>query len=70
MADDFLARFQECIDREEPLAMDTPLEDIAEWDSLSAMAFIGLANAAYSRRLKLSDLETARTVSDLHALVS
>lgn len=70
MADDFLARFQECIDREEPLALDMRLEDIAEWDSLSAMAFIGLANSAYGKRLKLTDLAKAKTVGDLHALVS
>lgn len=70
MTDDFLNKFQECIDRDEPIGMDTRLADIPEWDSLSAMAFIGLANAVYSKKLKLSDIEGAVTVSDLYALLS
>lgn len=70
MADEFLIKFQECIDRDEPVDLDMRLEDIPEWDSLSAMAFIGLANAVYSRKLKLSDMESAVTVGDLYALLS
>ncbi len=70
MPDVFLSRFQECIDRDAPLKMNMRLDSISEWDSLSAMAFIGLANAAYSRKLKLADLEKAVTVGDLYALLS
>lgn len=70
MTDDFLVKFQECIDRDEPITMDTPLKNIPEWDSLSAMAFIGLADAIYSKKLKLADLENTLTVADLYALLS
>lgn len=70
MPDVFLSRFQECIDRDAPLKMNMRLDSISEWDSLSAMAFIGLANAVYSRKLKLADLEKAVTVGDLYALLS
>lgn len=70
MNEDFLTVFQETIDREAPLKLETRLDEIPEWDSLSAMAFVGLANAKYNKKLKLTDLESATTVGDLYALLS
>lgn len=70
MSEKFLTIFQETIDREKPLELDMRLADIPEWDSLSAMAFIGLANSKYNKKLKLTDLEQASTVADLYAFLS
>lgn len=70
MADQFLELLQETIDRETPLSMDMPLSQIQEWDSLAAMAFIGLARNVYQKQLKLTDLENAVTISDIYALLS
>lgn len=69
MNSEFLEDFQFAINSEEPVSPDARLADIEEWDSLSAMAFIALADRKYGRKLKFPDLEKARTVRDLHELL-
>lgn len=54
---------------DEPLSPDTALDDVPEWDSLSAMSFIALAKQQFNRTIKLGDLKHARTVADLLALL-
>ncbi len=70
MDNDFLILFQEILNSEAPVEMSMLLEDIPEWDSLSGMAFIGLAERHFNKHLRLSDLKDKRTVEDLYGLLS
>ena len=70
MDNEFLNLFQEILNRETSVEMSMRLEDIPEWDSLSAMAFIGLAGRRFNKRLRLSDLKNKKTVKDLYDLLS
>lgn len=64
----FLAVFQDTLQRDAPISMSDALADMEEWDSLAAMAAIALAEREFSRRLKLKDLKQQRTVRDVYTL--
>ncbi|MDR1242405.1 MAG: hypothetical protein LBM00_06465 [Deltaproteobacteria bacterium] len=66
----FLAMLQEAFQRGEPLAMDMPLAEIPEWDSLTAMLTLALAKQHFGRNLKLADFKKTVLVKDLHALLT
>jgi len=70
MSNEFLRLFQEILNSESPTEMSMRLEDIPEWDSLSAMAFIALAERHFNKHLRLSDLNGKKTVEELHDLLS
>ena len=70
MSHEFLSLFQEILNSELPVALSMSLDDIPEWDSLSAMAFIALAERRFNKRLRLSDLRNKKTVEDLYGLLS
>lgn len=66
---DFLAQMMDILEKDEPVTMDTVLGDLEEWDSLSYVSFISMANAALGKKLTVKDLKTANTVADLYAMV-
>lgn len=70
MCHEFLSLFQEILNSELPVELSMSLDDIPEWDSLSAMAFIALAERRFNKRLRLSDLRNKKTVEDLYGLLS
>lgn len=67
---EFLLLLQETLNRESPLDMKMRLEDLPEWDSLSAMAVVGMAERYFGKPLKLTELGTVGTVEDLYALLA
>lgn len=69
MNKEFLKRFQEILNSETPVEMSMRLKEIPEWDSLSAMAFITLAERRFNKRLRLSDLKNKKTVEELYGLL-
>lgn len=66
----FLDIMMDTLQREDPLSLDMVLEDILEWDSLSAMAFIALADKKFSKKVTFSHLSVAKTMEDLYALLT
>jgi acyl carrier protein len=66
----FLALLRDALQCEGPLEMDLPLAQVPEWDSLSAMATLALAERSFGRRLKLARIKKAATVDDLYALLT
>ena len=66
---EFLDVLDEILDTEEPVTMDTVLEDLEEWDSISFVSFAALANSAFGKTLNSSTIMEAKTVADLYALV-
>ena len=69
MEQKFIEELTETIDTEETLAMDTVLEDLEDWDSLSFVSFISMANTTYNKKISAEQVREAVTVADLYALV-
>lgn len=69
MEQKFVEELTETIDTEETLAMDTVLEDLEDWDSLSFVSFISMVNTTYNKKISAEQVREAVTVADLYALV-
>jgi Phosphopantetheine attachment site. len=68
--DAFLSMLQDVLQRGEPVAMDMPLADIPEWDSLTAMLTLALAKQHFGKDLKIADFKKTVLVEDLYALLT
>ena len=65
----FIEKMQDLLDTEEEISMDTNLDEIEEWDSLSVVSFLAMANATYGKKVKKEDLKNKKTIADLYSLV-
>ena len=65
----FIEKMVDILDSEEEITMDTVLDDLDEWDSLSLVSFMAMANAAYGKKVAAADVKMAKTVADLYELV-
>lgn len=65
----FIEKIIDVMDIEEEITADTVLEDLEEWDSLSLVSFMAMANAAYGKKVVAADVKMAKTVADLYELV-
>lgn len=65
----FLEKMAEILDAEGELTLATPLKDIEEWDSLSVVSFVALANTEANRKIDVKTIRTAQTIGDLYALL-
>ncbi|WP_019551951.1 hypothetical protein [Propionispira raffinosivorans] len=65
----FLEKMIDLLDTEEEITMDSVLKDIEEWDSLSYVSFLAMANVSAGKKLKPETVKTAQTIGDLFELV-
>lgn len=65
----FIEKMMDVLDCEEEITMDTVLDELDEWDSLSFVSFLAMANAAYGKKIEPSDVKLAETVGDLYNLI-
>lgn len=65
----FLEKLAYTLDAEGELSLDMVLDDLEEWDSLSVVSFIAMANTECGKVLQATDVQEARTVADLYAMV-
>ena len=65
----FIERIIDVMDIEEEITADTILENLEEWDSLSIVSFMAMANASYGKKIVAADVKMAKTVADLYELV-
>lgn len=65
----FIEKMVDVLDVEEEITADTILNDFEEWDSLSLVSFMAMANAAYGKKVLPSDVKAAKTIEDLYELV-
>ena len=65
----FIEKIIDVMDIEEEITADTVLEDLEDWDSLSLVSFMAMANAAYGKKVVAADVKMAKTVADLYELV-
>lgn len=65
MHEEFLEKFQDVLQTEEPLGMDTVLEDLAEWDSLARMATVAFLDSDFGVPATFEDFTAMKTVADV-----
>lgn len=69
-AQEFLTKMKEdVLDTEMDIALDTPLGDIEEWDSLGVVTFIAMAKAACGKKVERAAIVNAKTLQDLYELL-
>ena len=69
MEKEFLKQMQDVLDCDIQLNMDTDLLDVEEWDSLSFIKFLGMANSVYGKKIRPSAVRNAVTVKDLFNMI-
>ena len=55
----FLEKMMDILDCEQEITMKTVLADLEEWDSLSLVSFMAMANAAYGKKVIPADIKMA-----------
>jgi acyl carrier protein len=66
---EFLKKMGDLLDTEAELTLDAELADLEEWDSLSFVSFLAMADAAGERKILPSAVREAVTVGDLFRLI-
>ncbi|MDR1241374.1 MAG: phosphopantetheine-binding protein [Deltaproteobacteria bacterium] len=65
---EFLNELREILQRDESIAPDMELRDMAEWDSLAAMSCMAYFAKHFNVKTKIAQYKKLRAVSDLIAL--
>ena len=68
---EFLEQFNTAVDFQQPIpiAGDTKLQDLPEWDSLAALGVIVMCDTEYGVTITGEDLKTSVTIADILAKV-
>ena len=64
----FLADFQDLLQCDDPVSMQTPLRGLEEWDSLAVMACIAYLDKNFGIRTTFASYKDLQTVADIAAL--
>ena len=67
--EEVLATLSELLETDSPLTGPERLSDLANWDSLAVMSFMGLADARFGVTCAPADINASKTVDDLMRLV-
>lgn len=67
--EEFLNRMADILDAENDVTMDAVLADIEEWDSLSVVSYVAMANTSYGKKVNAKDVREAVTIQDLYNLL-
>ena len=65
--DEFLVQMQDVLQTDAELKMETVLDELDEWDSLSMMATMAFLDKNFGVKVKIGDLKTLATISDIAA---
>ncbi|WP_019551938.1 hypothetical protein [Propionispira raffinosivorans] len=65
----FLEKMNDILDSENKITMESILTDIEEWDSLSYVSFLAMANVSAGKVLVAEKVKAAQTIGDLFELV-
>ena len=65
----FLEDLTELLDTESTISLDSKLDDIDEWDSLSYVSFVAVALSKYKVAVAKEEIKNAKTVNDLYKAV-
>lgn len=67
--EEFLNRMTDILDAEDDVTMDVVLADIEEWDSLSVVSYVAMANTSCGKKVNVKDVREAVTIQDLYNLL-
>lgn len=62
---EFLNEMQDVLQTEDTLSLDTILEDLVEWDSLSVMATMAFLDKNFGVKTTMSDYKAMKTIGDI-----
>lgn len=63
-----LALIEEVLDAEEgSLTVETPLEDVESWDSITMLSLIAMLDEEFDRSISGKELKALKTVADILA---
>ena len=65
----FLEKMADILDAEDDVTMDDVLADIEEWDSLSVVSYVAMANTSCGKKVNVKDVRDAVTIQDLYNLL-
>lgn len=65
----FLEKMTEILDAEDEVTMATELDSLEEWDSLSVVSYVAMANAACGRKIEVKKVREAVTLQDLYDML-
>ena len=65
----FLNEMEEILNAEEPISLDSKLEDMDEWDSIATVAFFALARTNYGKKINRQAIINAETIRDLFEMI-
>ena len=65
----FLERLADILDVEDEITLDTNLSELEEWDSLSIVSYVAMANAACGKKVDVKSVREAVTIQDLYDLL-
>ena len=65
----FLERMADILDVEDEITLDTNLSELYEWDSLSIVSYVAMANAACGKKVDVKSVREAVTIQDLYNLL-
>ena len=65
----FLEKMMDLLDSEDEITMESMLGNIEEWDSLSYVSFLAMANVSAGKKIKPEDVKAAKTLGELFELI-
>lgn len=65
--DEFIVQMQDVLQTDAELKMETVLDDLDEWDSLSMMATMAFLDKSFGIKVKVTDIKTFSTIGDIAA---
>ena len=65
--EEFLVQMQDVLQTETELTMETVLDELDEWDSLSMMATMAFLDKNFGVKLKIAEMKTLGTLGDIAA---
>ena len=65
----FLERMADILDVEDEITLDTNLSELDEWDSLSIVSYVAMANAACGKKGDVKSVREGVTIQDLYNLL-
>lgn len=65
--EEFLEKMQDVLQTEEALTLETVLDDLDEWDSLSIMATMAFLDKNFGIKTAIKDYRAMHTIGDIAA---
>lgn len=65
----FIEKMKEILDCSENFTFETKLSEIEEWDSLSIVSFLAMANVESGKKIDITLLREAKSIGDLYILI-